>query len=162
MVDFKWCDKFNDWIDSNSLLEIELSGRNFTWSNNQDNVVMSQIDRVFCSTELDAQWPLGSVQALTRCPSDHVPLLWEDGMGQVKKNHRFKIEKWWIQHEEFAKLVEKIWNAPVDGQRAMDRWQNRVRLFRKKTKGWSANIEAEIKKKKRALESEYNQSGHKS
>jgi hypothetical protein len=65
MVDFKWCDKFNDWIDSNNLLEIKLSGRSFTWSNNQDNV-MSQIDRVFCSTELDAQWPPGSVRALAR------------------------------------------------------------------------------------------------
>jgi inactivated superfamily I helicase len=64
-------------------------------------------------------------------------------MGQMKKNHRFKMEKWWPHHEEFAKLVEKIWNALVDGLRAIDRWQNRDRFFRKKAKGWSANVEAE-------------------
>jgi hypothetical protein len=72
VVGFKWCDKFNDWVNKHSLLEIKLLGRSFTWSNNQENVVMSQIDRVFCSTKIDAQWPLGSLRALTRCPSDYV------------------------------------------------------------------------------------------
>jgi hypothetical protein len=31
-----------------------------------------------------------------------------------------------------------------------------VRIFRKNTKGWSANIEVELKKKKRALDIKYN------
>jgi hypothetical protein len=155
-VDFRWCDKFNDWVNRHSLLEIKLSGRNFTWSNNQENRVMSQIDRVFCSTEIDAQWPLGTLRALTRCPSDHVPLLWDDGTGQGKKSQRFKLEKWWLHNSEFDKLVKSIWRGPVDGKRAIDRWQNRVRIFRKKTKGWSINVEAELKKRKKTLDSEYN------
>jgi hypothetical protein len=33
-VDQHWCDKFNEWINRSSLLEIKLLGRSFTWQNN--------------------------------------------------------------------------------------------------------------------------------
>jgi hypothetical protein len=39
----------------------------------------------------------------------------------------------------------------VEGVRATDRWQNRVRTLRRKAKGWSANVEVEIKRKKKQL-----------
>jgi endonuclease/exonuclease/phosphatase family metal-dependent hydrolase len=77
VVDLKWCEKYNDWIDKNSLLEIKLLRRGFTWSNNQEHVVMSHIDRVFCSTEFERAYPFSTVRALPRNPSDHTPLLWE-------------------------------------------------------------------------------------
>lgn len=48
-----WSDKFNAWIEIWSLLEIKMSGRQFTWANNQTNLVMSTIDKIFCTTELD-------------------------------------------------------------------------------------------------------------
>jgi hypothetical protein len=57
-VDLRWCDKFNDWIDKHGLLEIKLSGTNFTWSNNQEKTVMSNIKRIFYSTDFDAHFPL--------------------------------------------------------------------------------------------------------
>jgi hypothetical protein len=101
------------------LSEIKLSGRNFTWSNNQEKAVMSHIDRIFCSTDFDAQFSLGWVKALARNPSDHVPLLWEDGQNQPKKVFRFKFEKWWLQHKDFEKLVESMWNAPIEGDRVI-------------------------------------------
>jgi hypothetical protein len=33
-VNWKWCDKFNEWVDTHSLIEISMLGRAFTWSNN--------------------------------------------------------------------------------------------------------------------------------
>jgi hypothetical protein len=33
-VDFRWVDRFNAWVDLWSLIEIGLTGRTFTWSNN--------------------------------------------------------------------------------------------------------------------------------
>jgi hypothetical protein len=75
-MDLKWCDKFNEWIDRYSLLEIELSSRSFTWSNNQANAVMSHIDIFFCCIEFDAHFPLSLARSLPRNPSDYVPLLW--------------------------------------------------------------------------------------
>jgi hypothetical protein len=68
-VYFKWCDKFNEWIDKHCLIEINLLGRGYTWTNNQENTVLSNIDRVFCSTELDDffLW-----QQLQLCPKPQV------------------------------------------------------------------------------------------
>jgi hypothetical protein len=40
VVDVKWCEKYNDWIDKNNLIEIKLLGRGFTWSNNQEHAVI--------------------------------------------------------------------------------------------------------------------------
>jgi hypothetical protein len=44
----------------------------------------------------------------------------------------------------------------MKGEKAIDRWQNRARMFRKKAKGWSVNLEARIKKENRELIEEYN------
>lgn len=52
-VDNKWCDKFNAWLEIWSLLEIKLGNRQFTWANNQADLIMSTIDRVFCCTDID-------------------------------------------------------------------------------------------------------------
>ena len=33
-IDFRWSDRFNSWVDMWYLLEINMSGRNYTWCNN--------------------------------------------------------------------------------------------------------------------------------
>jgi hypothetical protein len=43
----------------------------------------------------------------------------------------------------------------VKGESVIERWQNKVRLFRRKAKGWSVNVEAEVRKKRLKLSSEY-------
>jgi hypothetical protein len=83
-------------------------------------------------------------------------LLWEAEYGDRKKNFRFKFKKWWLQYDdELGKIVESIWKNAIDEKKAIDRWQNRVRMFRKKAKGWSANLELEIRRQKKKLENEY-------
>jgi endonuclease/exonuclease/phosphatase family metal-dependent hydrolase len=74
-VDFRWVDRFNAWVDMWSLIEIGLTGRSFTWSNNQENRIMSKIDRIFVSTEFEALFPLASARALPRIGSDHTPIV---------------------------------------------------------------------------------------
>jgi hypothetical protein len=44
-------------------------------SNNQENQIMSHIDRVFCSTQFDGIFPLAAIRALPRNPRDHAPIL---------------------------------------------------------------------------------------
>jgi hypothetical protein len=117
---------------------------------------MSCIDRVLCNTEFEAPFPLAIARALNRSPSDHVPILWESGHGQEKKAFRFKIEKWWLHHKEFEELMNKVWTTKVEGGRAIDRWQNKTRLLRKKAKGWNANAEAEISMGKKVISKQHN------
>jgi hypothetical protein len=92
VVDFRWCDRFNEWIDKHILLEINLMGRSFTWSNNQDNPILSHVDRVFYNTEFDGIFPLATARALPRNSSDHVPIPWESGHPQNHRKPRFKME----------------------------------------------------------------------
>jgi endonuclease/exonuclease/phosphatase family metal-dependent hydrolase len=92
-VNWKWCDRFNEWVDKHSLIEICLQGRAFTWTKNQENAVMANLDRVFCSTDFDSRFPLGSARALPRAISDHIPILWEFGKEVKLKGGRFKVEK---------------------------------------------------------------------
>jgi hypothetical protein len=148
VVNSKWRDKFNEWIRKHILMEIKLAGRCFTWSNNQENAIMAHIDRVFSGTDFDMKFPLSSAKALLRQPSDHTPILWESGVGQKIDKPSFKFEKWWLKYKDFEKLVKGVWIAPIRGKKAIDRWQNEIRLLRRKAKGWSANVVAESKRRK--------------
>jgi endonuclease/exonuclease/phosphatase family metal-dependent hydrolase len=94
VVNLKWCGEFNEWIHKHSLMEIKLVERCFTWSNNQENAIMTHIDRVFYDTDFDMKFPLSSAKALHRQLSDHTPIMWESGVGQKIDKPRFKFEKW--------------------------------------------------------------------
>jgi hypothetical protein len=145
IVNQKWCDKFNTWIELWGLLEVKMSNRKFTWANSQVNLIMSTIDRIFCNTELDAFFPLASSQAYTRLGSDHTPILWDLGINHVHKPPSYKFEKWWLLREDFNGLVIKYWQAPTKSTSTIDRCQEKIRRFRKTTKGWSKNIEVDLR-----------------
>jgi hypothetical protein len=52
--------------------------------------------------------------------------------------------------------VQKAWSIQRKrGDSNLDCWQAKVRYFRKLAKGWSANLEVEIRKQKKALMDEY-------
>jgi hypothetical protein len=56
-------DIFNAWIDLWSIVEIGLSGRVFTWSNNKEKNIMSKIDLICVSTKMESMFPLASATA---------------------------------------------------------------------------------------------------
>jgi hypothetical protein len=155
VVNQKWCDKFNAWIELWGLLEVKLGNRKFTWANKQENLIMSTIYRVFCNTELDALFPLASTQAYSRLGSDHTPILWDSGLNHIPQKSSYKFEKWWLLREDFSDLVANSWNAPTKGKSATEVWQEKVRRFRKTSKGWSRNIEADLRQLKLEMMEEY-------
>ena len=112
---------------------------------------MSTIDRIFCTTELDAIFPLSTSQALPRIGSDHTPLLWDSGMRSSPRASSYKFEKWWLLHQDFKELATKNWAAPVKMTKPIDVWQEKVRRFRRFSRGWSKNIEASIRKNRMSL-----------
>jgi hypothetical protein len=56
------------------------------------------------------------VKSLTRNPSDHAPLLWENGKNDIKKEIRLRFEMWWLQYEELGRIVKSVW----EGEKAID------------------------------------------
>jgi hypothetical protein len=58
-------------------------------------------------------------------------------------------------HEEgFHDFVKKTWNSVCPSSDPIEVWQFKIRLLRRKLKGWNRNVEAEMKRKKKALISE--------
>jgi hypothetical protein len=91
----------------------------FTWANNQENLIMSRIDRIFCTTEFEEKFPLAHARALPGVGSDHTPIIWESGVGQLLKWSSFKFEKWWLTRLEFSNLVAKAWALPRGNKTAI-------------------------------------------
>jgi hypothetical protein len=75
------------------ILEIEMSGCQFTWANSLPSLTYEKLDIVFMSSEWELKYQLVSIQALDRGVLDHTPLLLDTGsqtfMGNSKK---FKLE----------------------------------------------------------------------
>jgi exonuclease III len=153
-INFKWTNKFNDWINAAGLMELQTSNRRFTWSNNQAVPIMASLDRILVSTCWEANFPATSVVALARPGSDHTPLLLSVG-DKVFSNRPFRFEKWWLEIDGFTDMVSKSWNQPCPGTKAIDVWQYKQRRLRKHLRGWSININAEQKNKKKSLITEY-------
>jgi hypothetical protein len=52
-------------------------------------------------------------------------------------------------------VVVKVWSIQLHSNNPLDVWQAKVRCFRSSAKGWSANIDADIRKNKKSLIEEY-------
>jgi hypothetical protein len=53
--------------------------------------------------------------------------------------------------EGFDEFVAKAWETKCPSSITIEVWQFKVRLLRKRIKGWSRNIESGIKKNKQVL-----------
>jgi hypothetical protein len=59
-----------------------------------------------------------------------------------------------LEIEGFGEIVKETWQAKCPYSDLVDRWQYKIRLFRKKVIGWSKNMDAEVRKKKGNIISE--------
>lgn len=59
MINHRWADAFNNWVSQWGLLELNPHNKRYTWTNNQENLIMAKIDRIFVSTDWDATFPPG-------------------------------------------------------------------------------------------------------
>jgi hypothetical protein len=156
-INHKWADAFNEWIGYWGLLEVDLANKHYTWTNNQENLVMARLDRVFITTDWEAAFPLVRVKALNRLPSDHNPLLVDTGDNMSFGKKRFRFEKWWLEKDTFKEVVQKAWNSPCLVTDSMKKWQIKIRTFRRMIRCWAANEVAYMNRKKIDLDNEYNQ-----
>jgi hypothetical protein len=154
VVNFAHANLFNVWIEKWGLMKISDPNRVFTWSNNQDNLIMAKIDRIFVSVDWDNKYPLARMIVLPKEVSDHNALLIEFGGRRVIKDPLFRFEKWWLEMDSFEEVVKKAWSITCYDVNPVEIWQQKIRNLRRKVKGWSRNIEAEIKRRKASIISE--------
>jgi len=51
---------------------------------------------------------------------------------------QFKMELSWLSREDFKERVVEIWNKPIIGQNAVQRWNRKLGALRKYLRGWAA------------------------
>jgi hypothetical protein len=155
-INQKMADHFNDFINKWDLVEVSPSNRKFTWSINQKNLISAKIDRVLVTTDWEALFPFVKISRLSKGISDHIPLLLESGDNCFFGRKKFRFKKWWLQREDFEKVVKKAWSIELPRLCPMDRWQAKVRNLCRLVRGWAANVIAELNKHKQAVAAEYN------
>lgn len=65
--------QFDEIISNLSLMELPIKGRQYTWSNMQEQPLLEQLDWFFSSVEWTSVFLNTSVKPLSRPISDHVP-----------------------------------------------------------------------------------------
>jgi exonuclease III len=104
--------KFRGALDFLHLKELRLCGRRFTWSNEQENPVLTKIDHVFHSDDWDVLFPNAHLQAIPSASSDHAPLFLQGDAAEPRKPS-FKFEAFWIRQPGFKETVASAWNKHV-------------------------------------------------
>lgn len=119
---------------------------------------MAAIDKLLCNNAFEQKHPLAFVTAKVRAGSDRVPLILDCGANIVKKP-MFRFEKWWLEQLDFKSVVTKVWSTNCAFEDDLDIWQFKIRLLRKKVKGWAININADIRRRKNELLKEFDTLG---
>jgi endonuclease/exonuclease/phosphatase family metal-dependent hydrolase len=70
---------FSDFISTNGLIDVPLSGGLYTWSNNREVSSISRIDRYLFTVDSAEGFINISKKRLTRMNSDHFPISLERG-----------------------------------------------------------------------------------
>lgn len=121
---YKEQDKSNDRLDRRLMLrfrrtlnhlevkEIDMVGRRFTWTNNQQSPTLTRIDRVFYTQPWEDIYLNPFIQPLSSSTSDHCALMIMPMWAPPIKS-RFKFETFWVNMEGFHECVEDAWNQPV-------------------------------------------------
>lgn len=130
-----------------------MSGGMFTWSNNQDPPTLEKLDKILISKDWEDFFPHAIVKKLPREISDHNPLIISCGAPKNLPPIQFKFDLNWLNNSEFLPLVEKIWTKHCRAQTALDKIQQKLKLFKQYFKGWGFNLQGELRKKKKRITS---------
>jgi hypothetical protein len=103
---------FNDLINDLDLHEIQLFGRQFSWSNKRPIPSLSKLDRTFLSNHwaaLNTHIPF--LSDLPTPTSDHVPLTLRFKDITNQRHRTFFFERHWLQFTEAQQIVHSEWHS---------------------------------------------------
>lgn len=98
--------EFSEWIDAHSLVDLQLSGGNFTWSNHQETSTLARLDIFLVSTDWMELYPDVVQLLLPKTTSDHWPVLLDSGCERWGPTP-FRFERMWLEETQFSDLIKE-------------------------------------------------------
>ncbi|KAK8544996.1 hypothetical protein V6N12_025851 [Hibiscus sabdariffa] len=129
---------FYEFVDSLGLLELPISGGNFTWSNHRsdEDSILEKLDRALCSFEWSSLFPKAIGVLDVAMGSDHAPIIILS-QGMMKKYKKeFKFESKWLLEDECTSTVQKSWD-PISQPRISHRFGSKLRRTKYSLIKWS-------------------------
>ncbi|XP_072076797.1 uncharacterized protein [Arachis hypogaea] len=151
---------FNSLIDDNSLINIGMVGRPFTWSNRRrsDELIQERLDRFLVGVDWQQLYPNATILRLSELGSDHSPLLLDSNPRTGRSRRRFKFQERWCSNDEIRKIVREVWHEQLDGS-AMYILAQKIKRCQHKIVRWQqehrSNSKVEIDLLKSELEELY-------
>ena len=96
---------FNEAISDLDLVDIPFSGRNYTWSNMQNDALLVKLYWIFTSASWTLSFPATFVQPLSKPVSYHIPYVLHIG-SSIPKSKIFRFENFWVEHPGFIDTVK--------------------------------------------------------
>jgi hypothetical protein len=113
---------FNQIISNLALQEILLKGRNYTWSNMQEQLLLEQLDWCFTSANWIMDYPNTLMLPLARTTSDHTPCVVQIRTS-IPKVQIFRFENFWVDQPGFTEVVQMVWNQRLEQTTVSPRFQ---------------------------------------
>ena len=138
---------FKDCLDKCNMVDLGFSGPRYTWTNRRElnNLIQERIDRFFMNPSWCLLYPEARVSHLTRCHSDHCPVLLETVPRQTNfLNRPFRFQSFWLSDPSFPQVVTKAWNRD-------ENLSTSIVSFTKDAMIWNKNQFGNIFEKKRRL-----------
>jgi hypothetical protein len=143
----RYSSMFNSIIHMQESREIEISGGQYTWSNNQGQPTLEKLDRILITWEWEKFFPSVHVYKLPREISDNNPLSMVTRQNPTSRKRDFRFERYWLKNDECMEKLREIWGQPTRDSKALDRVQFKLRKVKNFLKGWGFNKIGSNKKK---------------
>lgn len=129
---------FKEFLFDTGLIDVSFKGPAYTWTNSQDTSkeIFERLDRVVATASWTQKFPQAYVNHLPRIHSDHAPILLQT-QGKPLNQAKFKVEKWWFNHEGFKEACATNWDETTDMP-----WTVRAELLRNRINNWIRTVKS--------------------
>ena len=125
---------FKDCLDKCNIVDMGFNRSRYTWTNRREihSLIQERIDRFFMNPSWCLLYPDAKVSHLTRCHSDHCPVLMETNpKRQLHLARPFRFQSFWLSDPSFPSVVNKAWQQPRRLMEAIDDFSRQASLWNK-------------------------------
>ncbi|KAK9988211.1 hypothetical protein SO802_028450 [Lithocarpus litseifolius] len=138
---------FKECMDACNMADLGFHGPRFTWSNGHgvNSLIQERLDRFFANPGWCMLYPEAQDFHLTRCFSDHCPVLLDfHPHPNCRLDRPFKFQSFWLSDNSFPELVRNAWANHAG-------LYDSIKKFTREVKIWNRDHFGNIFSKKKRL-----------